>query len=462
MEHMGWISLVPVIIAIVLALVTKNTIISLAIACIAGCFLAGRGLWGFTNLLTEALGTPDFIWTALCVLLFGVMVAYFEKSGSVEGFTRIMNGKNIRRKGVQLLSWGLGLFCFADSMSPLFVGSVMRRLSQKAKISSEKLSFIADTTASPVAILYPFSSWPGYLAGLAVGFGCLATREDAFSMVLKAIPFNIYAIACVVLCGLLCAGILKDFGPMKKAEARALNEGKLVRDGASPLSTSGSDEPSPIKERIFLNFILPVLVLVGISLATYLVEGEVLIIEAAMCVVLLMTLSLLLQGMSLRDVNTAFLDGIRNSIPALMVLAVAYPLNSLTGEMGAVNFIIEKTQGFLTPVILPFGIFLLSAVLSFATGTSWGTYAIIMPIALPLAFAFTGDTVTPFVLACFGAVAGGGLFGDHCSPLSDTTIMASMGAGADHIDHVKTQLPYALCCAALASVFYLVVGFIAA
>lgn len=461
LETMGWISLIPVVLAIVLALTTKNTIVSLTIACIVGCFLAGRGIWGFTDLLLEALGTPDFIWTALCILLFGVLIAYFERSGAIDGFSRVVEGKSLKKRGIQLIAWALGLFCFADSMSPLFVGSVMRKLSDHAKISREKLAYIADTTSAPVAVLYPFSSWPAYLAGLAIGFGAIGSREQAFSLVLRAIPFNFYAIVCVAMVGLIALGVIKDYGPMKKAERRAETEGKLLRDGAVPLSGAEELKKADIKERIFLNFILPTLLLVGISVATFLISGEVMIVEAVTVIILLMSVSLLLQGMSLKELNATFLDGIKGSIPALLVLAVAYPLNTLSGQMGTANFIINATQGFLSPTLLPFAIFLIAAVLSFATGTSWGTYAICLPIALPLAFSLSGGQVNTLVLACFAAVAGGGVFGDHCSPLSDTTILASMGAGADHIDHVRTQLPYALTAAGVAAAAYLIIGFAA-
>ena len=462
METMGWISLIPVALAITLALITRNTVVSLTIACVAGCFLAGKGIWGFTDLIYTALGNTDFIWTAMCILMFGVLVAYFEKSGAIEGFSRMVEAKNLKRRGIQLISWFLGLFCFADSMSPLFVGSVMRKLSNRAKISSEKLSYIADTTASPVAVLYPFSSWPGYLAGLAVGFGCLATREEAFSMVLRAIPFNIYAILCVAMVALIALGVIPDFGPMKKAEKRAINEGKLLRDGAVSLSATDGIKKAGIREHVFLNFVLPMIVLVAISVITYLTTDEVMIVEAVTLVVILMSASFLIQGMKLKELDETFLAGIKGSMPAVMVLAVAYPMNTLSGEMGTANYIIELTQGMLSPALLPFGIFVISAILSFATGTSWGTYAICMPIALPLAFNASGNEITVLVLACFAAVAGGGVFGDHCSPLSDTTILASMGAGADHIDHVKTQLPYALTVAAFSSVIYLAIGFLAA
>lgn len=459
---MGFVSLVPVIIAIALALITKDTVISLSVACIIGCFIKGDGLFGFTNLIMRALGDPDSIWTIMMVILFSVMVTYFERSGAIDGFTVIVEKKNIKRKGVQLISWFLGLFCFADSMSPLFVGSVMKKLSDKAKISREKLSYIADSTASPLSVIHPFSSWCPYLAGLAVGFGSLTSRDDAYKAVLKSIPFNFYAILCVVMVFLIGSGIIRDFGPMKKAEKRAMEEGKLFADNAVPLTTEGALEKNIFeKPRVILNFVVPVLVLIIVCGITIVTSGEPAIVEAAMIIVILMSVSFMIQGLKLHELGGVFLSGVKNAMPAVMVLAVAYPLNTLTGEMGAADFLIESTSSFLSPSILPFGIFVIAAVLSFATGTSWGTYAICMPIALPWAFALSNNEVSILVLLCISAVAGGGVFGDHCSPLSDTTILASMGSGSDHIDHVKTQLPYAFVCAGISAVLYLILGFAA-
>ena len=462
MDNMGWISLIPIVIAVTMALLTKNTVLSLAVACIIGCFVAGEGIWGFPSLLLEALGTPDFIWTALIILFFGVMVTYYEKSGAIDGFTRVVQGWHLKRRGVQLLSWFLGLFCFADSMSGLFVGSVMRRLSDKAKISREKLAYIADATASPLANICPYSSWPSYVGGLIIGMGCIANRDQALKLVFRSIPLNFYAILSVVMVALVALGIVKDFGPMRKAEERAQTTGKLIRDGAQPLSATSAPAKSSIKPRIILNFIAPTVLLVLITVLTEFVGGEMRILEAVTIIVILMSASFLLQGMPLRELNEAFTDGIKGSMPALMVLAVAYPLNTLSAKMGTANFIVHATEGFLTPAILPVGIFLICTVLSFATGTSWGTYAICLPLAMPMAFNASGGEASLLVVACLAAVQGGGVFGDHCSPVSDTTIMASMGAGSDHIDHVKTQLPYALVCAGIAAAAYLVIGLIAA
>lgn len=456
---MGFVSIIPVAIAIILALVTKNTVVSLSIACIVGGFICHDGLFGFTNLIYSSLADSDHIWTMTMVILFSVMITYFERSGAIDGFTVIVNKRNIKRKGVQLISWFLGLFCFADSMSPLFVGSVMKKLSDKAKISREKLSFIADATASPLSVIHPFSSWCPYLASLVVASQVMADSSTAYSFVLKSIPFNFYAILSVLMVLLISLGIVPDFGPMRKAEKRALEEGKVFSDTAVPLTTEGALGKNIFdKPNVWLNFVGPVLVLVLICAVTVILDGEPAICEAAMIVVILMSISFLIQGISLKTLDEVFLSGVKNAAPALMVLAVAYPLNSLTARMGAADFIIQATSSFMKPGILPFGIFIISAVLSFATGTSWGTYAIMMPIALPWAFSFTGGETSVLTLLCVSAVAGGGVFGDHCSPLSDTTILSSMGAGSDHIDHVKTQLPYALTCAGISAVLYLIFG----
>lgn len=465
METMGWISLIPVILAISLAILTKDVILALVVACITGSILAGRGIFGFTNLIQSALGNEDFIWAVLCVLPFGVLVAYFQKSGAIEGFTKYMSNKNLGRKGTLLSAWVLGIFCFADSLSPLFVGTTMRKLSDKARISREKQAYIADSTGACVSVLYPFTGWSSYLASLAVGIGCIASTEQGQALMLRAIPFNFYAIFTVFLTGLIAAGVIQDYGPMKKAEKRALETGKLLQDGATPLVSReliDMNETHKMKLRVFLNFVLPTIMLFVLSLGSFFVFGGVKVVEAVVFVVLFMSISFLIQGMPLKELSDTFLDGVKGIVPALLILAFAYCLNALSREMGTANFIIGMTQGFLTPQLLPFVIFIVAALMSFATGTSWGTFAICMPLALPMAFNVSNNNVTVLVMACFAAVAGGGTFGDHCSPISDTTIMASMGAASDHMDHVKTQLPYALTTAVLAAVAYLVIGFAAA
>lgn len=462
--HMGIISVIPALMAIILSFATKNTIVSLVAACVTGCFLAGQGIFGFPTLLKTSLGTTDFSWLMLLNGLIGILVAFFQKTGAIQGFTQFVHDKNLSRRGVQLVSWVLGMFVyFSDSFSPLFVGSTMRSISDKARVSREKLSYIADSTSAPVSVLVPITGWAAYLSGLAIGVGCIATQEDASALFLKAIPFNFYPIFAVVLVGLIGSGIVKDFGPMKKAEKRAMEEGKVLADGATPLIGKELTEMQPypgIKPRVFLNFLLPVFMIITIALSTYITMKSAKTMEAFLFVVIFMFFSMLIQGIPFKEIMETVNNGIKGATPAIVLLALAYSVNALSKQMGTANYIIELSQGFLTPHLLPAIIFIIASIMAFATGSSWGTFAICMPIALPLAFNFSGGELTTLVVACFAAVAGGGVFGDHCSPLSDTTVLSSTGAAADHIDHVKTQLPYSLVCGTLAVVAYLIVGFV--
>lgn len=462
--NLGILSLVPAVLAIVLSFVTRNTVVSLAVACLTGTLLAGQGLLGFPTLLKTSLGSTSFAWVMLLNTFIGIIVAFFQKTGAIQGFSQYIQDKKLSRKAVQLCAWFLGMFVyFSDSFSPLFVGTTMRSISDKAKISREKLSYIADSGAAPVSVLVPITGWAAYLSGLAIGVGAIVTQEDAMGLFIKAIPFNFYAVFTIIFVGLISGGIIKDFGPMKKAEDRAINEGKVLRDGAEPLIGKELTEMEPypgIKPRVFLNFLLPVIMIVVIAMGTYLTIKSAKTMEAFLFVIIFMVISMSIQGIPFKVIMNTLTDGVKGAVPAIIILALAYSINSLSKTMGTANFIISISEGFLTPQLLPAIIFLISGIMAFSTGSSWGTFAICMPIALPLAFNLTGGVVTTLVVASFAAVAGGGVFGDHCSPLSDTTILASTGAAADHIDHVKTQLPYALICGGVALIGYLILGFV--
>lgn len=463
LETMGWISLIPAIIAIVLSFATKNTIVALLTACFVGTLAAGQGILGLPTLIKEACGTTSFSWVMLLNLYIAIIVAFFHKTGAIQAFSEWVHNKKLSRKGTQLVAWFLGIFVyFSDSFSPLFVGTVMRDISDRAKISKEKLSYIADSTAAPVSVLVPVTGWAAYLMSLAVGVGCIATQDDAAALFLKAIPLNFYPLFSVILVGLIASGIVKDYGPMKKAEKRAIEEGKILRDGATPLIGKELIEMKAyqgIKPNVVLNFVVPVLMIVTIALGTYFTLGSAKTMEAFLFTAIFMGISMMIQGIPFKEVMETVTTGIKSGVPAVTLLALAYSVNALSKSMGTANYIIQSCEGFLTPAVLPAIIFLVACVMAFATGSSWGTFAICMPIALPLAFAYTDGQLTTLVVACFAAVAGGGVFGDHCSPLSDTTILASTGSGADHIDHVKTQLPYSLTCGTLAIIGYLILGF---
>lgn len=462
-DYIGPLSLVPASVAIVLAFITRNTVFSLAVACLAGVLVAGEGFMGFPNLLVGALGNEDFSWIFLLELFIGILIAFFQRTGAILNFSQFIANRRMTRKRVQLIAWFMGMFVyFSDYFSPLFVGSTMRALSDKFKISREKLAYICDSTSAPVSILVPITGWAVLVAGLIIGMGPIENASDAMQVFIISIPFNIYAILAVVMVGLIASNIIPDFGPMRTAEKRAMEEGKLVRDGAQPLMGDELTgiEPFPgIKTSLLWNFIFPVMLVIVFAVGAVIITASAKPMEAFMLAAIMAGIVMRIQGVPLHEITTTAMSGIKGIMPAVVILAFAYALNDLSAALNTADYIVAATESWLTPSLLPMLAFLITGFIAFSTGTSWGTYAIMIPIAVPLAFNFSGDELNTMVYATLAAVAGGGVFGDHCSPLSDTSILASTGAASDHIDHVKTQLPYAALIGLVSVGLYLAIGF---
>ncbi len=461
-EHFGALSLLPASAAIVLAFVTRNTVFSLAVACLVGVLAMGQGPLGFPELLKNALGTTAFSWILLLELFIGALIAFFQRTGAVRDFTAFVERRRLSRVRVQLTAWVMGMFVFfSDYFSPLFVGATMRGLTDRYRVSREKLAYIADSTSAPVSVLVPITGWAVFIAGLLIGMGPVANAEDAMLAFAYSIPYNFYAWLAVALVGAISVRLIPDFGPMRRAERRAMEEGKLLRDGADPLMGEELTdiEPYPgVATHLFWNFILPVLVVVGVGVGSFVVIRTALTMEAFLAAVVVAGIIMRLQGIPFAEIMRTATAGMKGVMPAIIILAFAYALNDLSKALGTAAYIVEVTEAWLTPALLPTLTFLIAGTIAFSTGTSWGTFAIMMPIAVPLAFGFSGGELTGVVFATIAAVAGGGVFGDHCSPLSDTSILASTGAASDHIDHVKTQIPYALLAAVLALAGYGLVG----
>jgi Na+/H+ antiporter NhaC len=261
--------------------------------------------------------------------------------------------------------------------------------------------------------------------------------------------------------GLIATGIVPEFGPMKSAERRAIDSGKVLRDGADPLMGEELTDIAPyagIRTSLFWNFCLPVLIVVSLAVGSFITTGSALTMEAFLLAAVAAGCIMRVQGIPFADIMKTGMAGIKGVMPAIIILAFAYALNDLTASLGTAKYIVANTEAWLTPALLPTLTFLIAALIAFSTGTSWGTFAIMMPIAVPLAFTFSAATLDTVVYATVAAVAGGGVFGDHCSPLSDTSILASTGAASDHIDHIKTQMPYAIVVGIVSLLGYLLVG----
>jgi Na+/H+ antiporter NhaC len=288
----------------------------------------------------------------------------------------------------------------------------------------------------------------------------VASVDEGLAVFIAAIPYNFYPILMIVFTLLISAGLIPDFGPMRKAERRAAISGALIRPGSKPLAGEadvGAEQVEPsIRPSLIMELLVPVILLIGTGAWTLISTGAVKIVEAFLLADSYLILVLALRGhfTAVSDVGDVIVDGTKSVMPALLIVALAYALNAVTDQLGAADFIIERFASGLSPNSVVTLTFLITAVISFSTGTSWGAYALMIPVALPVAFEFTGGEITPLIYQTVAAIAGGGIFGDHSSPVSDTSVLSSVGAGSDHIDHVVTQLPYALLIAAITTAIY--------
>ncbi len=462
--HTGLISLLPAVVAITLAFITRNTVFSLAVACFIGTLAAGQGLLGFPNLLKNAIGTTAFSWILLLEFFIGITIAFFQRTGAIRNFSAWVERRRLNRVRVQLTAWIMGMFVFfSDYFSPLFVGATMRDLSDRFRVSREKLAYIADSTSAPVSVLVPVTGWAVFIAGLLIGMDPITSPEQAMGVFVASIPFNVYALLAVATVGLVIVGVIPEFGPMAAAERRAQELGQVLRPGADPLMGEELTEIEPhpsASTSLLWNFLVPVLIVIGVAVGSFVVTGSALTMEAFLLSVVVAGITMRVQGIEFADIMRTSTAGIKGVMPAVIILAFAYALNDLSKSLGTALYIVELTESWLTPALLPALTFLIAGVIAFATGTSWGTFAIMMPIAVPMALAFSGGELGSLLYACVAAVAGGGVFGDHCSPLSDTSILASTGAASDHIDHIKTQMPFALLVGVLSVLAYLLLGYV--
>ena len=461
----GILSLAPALIAVILAFITREALFSILCGVLVGLLITGQDLlFGFTGLIQSALGNADYIWVIGIEVFIGIMVAFFQKSGAIEAVANKLNEKlHITPRIAQIMGAALGILVFfSDYFSPLFVGNVMRPITDKAKVSREKLAWLCDCTSAPVCITLPFSAWGVYVAGLVVGFGTFATAEAGQNAVIHASVFQLYGILTIVMIFLVALGFIPDFGPMKKAEERARTTGKVIADGSTPMLSNELDNIKPkegFKPNIVLHFLIPAIIIICTTIGTYVVMGSAKTLEAFVLAVTYQAIVLLIQkAFDIREMIQVATEGIKSVVSAMLILSLAYCINAISKTLGTANFVISVTESWMTPATLLAMTFAVCAFISFFTGTSWGVYAIMIPIAMPLAFSMSGGVEGSLVYAEIAAVMGGGAFGDHCSPLSDTTILSSLGAGSDHVDHVKTQLPYALSVAVLCLIGYIIIG----
>ncbi len=463
-------SLVPPLVAIALALITKEVYSSLFIGIIiGGLFFSGFSFTGtlthvFQEGLVGSLSDPYNMGILVFLVVLGILVALMNKAGGSAAFGRWAKEHIKTKVGAQIATVCLGLLIFIDDyFNCLTVGSVMRPITEKHNISREKLAFLIDSTAAPVCIIAPISSWAAAVSGFVEG-------EDGFGLFIKAIPYNFYAIFTIV--ALFALVLTKtDFGPMKKFEEAADTAAK-----SKPVSDKNLGFKGTVFDLIFPIAVLIVLCTLGMIYSggffdsegdTYLNFAQAfgnsdasvgLMLGSFGALIITVIAYIIRRVLPFKECMSCIPDGFKAMVPAILILSLAWTLKAMTDSLGAKVFvagIVENNAAALMS-IMPAIVFVIGCFLAFATGTSWGTFGILIPIVVAV---FSSTDYTLMIISISACMAGA-VCGDHCSPISDTTIMASAGAECEHVNHVSSQLPYALSIAAVSFVCYLIAGFV--
>ena len=475
--YAGWISILPPIVAIVLALITKEVFSSLLIGILTGTFIYSVGTGAdFVVMSTlqsafEIMGKKlDFNIIMFCSML-GALVYVISMAGGSRAYGNWASARIRSRRASMLSTCGLGALIFIDDyFNCLTVGTVMKPVTDTYKVSRAKLAYIIDSTASPVCIIAPISSWAAAVGSNLKSTGAFESEMSAF---VAAIPYNFYSLLSIILVFTLCCTRF-DFGPMRAAERRA-EHGDL-----GILAQKDENKAHDVREGHVLDMIIPIAALILLSVLAMMYSGgywggkpEYHSFQAALgnceaspslvwasfgALLVALLLYVPRRLMNLADFMNGATQGMKAMLPANMVLVLAWGLSGVCRDMIMTNKFVESmlSGGSLTGSLLPVIIFAVAGFLSFSTGTAWGSFGILIPLVVPIAQAVSPD----LLVVTLSATLAGSVFGDHCSPISDTTILASAGAGCSHIEHVSTQLPYAMLAAGCSAFGYLFAGLV--
>jgi tetracycline resistance efflux pump len=471
MEY-GWLSVVPPLFAILLAIKTRQVFLSLFFGIVVGWIIISEGniLNGFESSIQSIIDVFQDAGNTRVVIfcaLVGALISLTQANGGVQGFVDLIQKKNIvtSRKRATVFSFFIGCVVFIESsISCLVTGTIFHPIFEKFKISREKLAYICDTTSSPICILIPLNAWGAYVVSLLEkesGYGGL---NDPVSLFLSTIPLNFYAILSVLFAGFI-AFSYKDFGPMKKAERRSFETGKTLADGVVPMISEEVASLKPKKgiQHKSFNMIIPIgVMIIMMPISLFITgngnltsgSGSTSVLWSVLAAIISAGLISLVQRiLNLKEIMDYTLKGISGLVPLAILMVLAFSIGDTCRTLGTGEYVASLSKDFLSPSLIAPVLFISSAFISFSTGTSWGTFAIMIPIAVPTA-TFIGSSL-PLSIA---AVLSGSVFGDHCSPISDTTIVSSMASACDHIDHVRTQMPYAFGMALIAAILFWAVG----
>ncbi len=469
----SFLSVLPALVAIVLAFATRRVLPALFLGIVTGGVVLAWQTGDVTrlNVIDEfflpAIGSTSYAKILLIYLWsLGGLLGIWEKTGGALHFARVVGAKVAKGPRSSLVfGWMVGcIFHQGGTVSTVLAGTTVKPVSDQHRVSHEELAYVVDSTASPVATILPFNAWPAYVAGLVVGTVPLIADEAAGAeWFVRSLPFNFYAIFAVLSTLLFSLGWLPWVGGrMKAARERARSTGALDGPDANPMLPTqdpGIDPENAMAEGYqptLLDFLGPILTLIGMAVIPYalgrmgIIENGNWINEAFMASVMVAIVVAFARGMKLGEIMDGFIEGCRSMTIGAIILGLAVTLGAVAKQLDTASYVISIMGDAFPLLALPALLTAVCMFIAFATGSSWGTYAVVFPVALPLAYALNPDPT--YLQICFGAVLGGAVFGDQCSPISDTTILSSMFTGCDLMDHVRTQMPLALVAAGLGTV----------
>jgi len=470
-KHWSYWSLLPAFLTLILCWLTQEPVTALLVGVGSGALILSKYNVIEDVLIASLMRESSATMILIYLFLLGGLLGLWSKTGAAKAFADWMTFHFVRGpRSAKLVTWLLGILFFqGGTMSVVLVGSTVRPLSDKEKVSHEELAYIVDSTASPIASQIAFNSWPAYVQSFIYvsGVSFLVTQSDRVAFFFKSVPFCFYAIFAVL--GTFLVAIEKPFFLGSKLEAaikRSRATGQLDGPDAIPLS-SFELQSTKVPERYkahFLEFLFPLIFLIGIAIGTFVIYDSPNISLAFGLTLILSFITALIKGMRLLEVINGVIDGMKSLILGLVILLCAMMIGQITIETGAGLYLTSLLGNSIIYWMMPVLLQIICVCMAFSTGTSWGTYAIVFPIAMPLAWgvAQLSGIAHPelFMTICFAAVMDGAVYGDQCSPISDTTVLTSMCTGCDLMDHVKTQLPQATVAAALAGVCWTLVALV--
>lgn len=450
----GIICLLPTALVFSLAVWTRRPIESLLSGALLGLIMLDGA--GFVSALAETsvsvLTDPDVAWVILVCGLMGSLIGVLIRTGATGAFTRFLAARAGTEQRALMTTWLLGIAMFVDDyLNSLAVGAAMREITDRFGIAREKLAYVVDSTAAPISVIIPYSTWGAFFGGLLVANG-LAVEGEGLSTYIAAIPYMFYAWAAVLIVPVVIAGYIPSLGPMARAERRARESGETVPPEAAHIEAANqSIRPKEGLEPNLGLFVLPMVLLVGVTMAS----GNDFLVGIYVALGATVAAILALRLLDMHETFDTVIDGFKTMIEPLAVLVAAFIFKEVNDRLGLPAFVVSSLEPILTKELLPAAIFVAMGLVSFLTGSNWGVFVIVLPIVASL-----GQSLNADMTLLIGATLSASTFGSHACFYSDATVLTAQATGCTPLQHALTQLPYALIAAALATLAYLLIGYL--